>query len=158
MKYNELYVIPSLEYIVVNGIPYCVSDSLPASSSTSSTTQPTVMSSLNDGLKRKKFKTARLDWLNLSLLNNLASNEPIDVCITLILESKNLKLNYFSLIQNSGIKCGERQILSTRIIGGHDTAAGEYPWHAAVYNDKLYNCGASLITSECLNSLCSFLI
>ncbi|KAK3914770.1 Coagulation factor IX, partial [Frankliniella fusca] len=38
--------------------------------------------------------------------------------------------------------------VSTRIIGGSDTSASEFPWHVGLYVDDQYNCGGSLLSER----------
>ncbi|XP_013788694.1 proclotting enzyme-like [Limulus polyphemus] len=45
-------------------------------------------------------------------------------------------------------RCGWQTVPLRKIIGGHESFVGSWPWIAALYRDKIQRCGGSLVTSR----------
>ena len=62
---------------------------------------------------------------------------------------------YNHLIDFPVAACGESKVLNktlqncrARIVGGHDTVKGAYPWQVLIKKDGLRSCGGSLISER----------
>ncbi|XP_076330439.1 proclotting enzyme-like [Tachypleus tridentatus] len=57
-------------------------------------------------------------------------------------------------VQPPKVRCGLSKAIMPRIIGGHVSSVGAWPWIAALYRDEKQRCGGSLVTRKHVITAC----